>query len=279
MENLHEAAANGDLKSLRKAFRTSYTLQDNRKRSPLHVACEVGQLGVVQFLLKEKGIELNQQDQSLNTPILSASVQQESDDDTILQNRLQICKLLVEKGADINIVSAKKSTVLHGLVLFSYSKLLEEVIYLLLAKGININALNYQNQTPLMLACTRKVDDFCSIIRTFIDKYSADVNLVDKFGENCAHYAVNANNLSLFKLLRTRCVDLSIQGNYGSVYNLIETRNKVEFFEYLKIRNLLVFWVSFTKWMIFFVKLNLQEKNNKFLNVLRIWKKNLQHYS
>ncbi|WP_264337597.1 ankyrin repeat domain-containing protein [Wolbachia endosymbiont (group B) of Dolichovespula media] len=98
-------------------------------------------------------------------------------------------KLLVEKGANVNVADAEGYTALHLAVT---EKRLETVRELIKSGG-NVNAEEYGNKcTPLHLACmVGKVE----IVEELV-KAGAEIEQADKFGMTAMDYAKNSKEIT-----------------------------------------------------------------------------------
>ena len=92
-----------------------------------------------------------------------------------LVNQLEIVKLLIKQGANVNAKDRKGKTPLHHLV----NQL--EIAKLLIKQGANVNAKDEKGKTPLHLA------DHLDIVKILV-KNGANVNAKDKFGNSPLFY-------------------------------------------------------------------------------------------
>ncbi|KAG8441939.1 hypothetical protein GDO86_010936 [Hymenochirus boettgeri] len=148
---------------------------NNEKTSPLHVAVQNGNLEVVKACISYGAkIDLKQADSA--TALHFAAT----------QGATEIVKFMVSsyKG-DKNIVDlpdGNNETPLHKSVLFDHAELAEY----LLSMGANIDSVDKESRTPLLLATS------CSAWKTvnlFLSK-GANVKLTDNYGRNFLHLAV-----------------------------------------------------------------------------------------
>lgn len=118
----------------------------------LDIAIFNGQLGTVDFLLK-RGANPNQRDSRTRTPLGWAIGASRTE--VPHETRVQICKRLLQGGADPNLkVSSQEGyTPLHDAAFGGES----EMVSLLLAAGANVNATNYEGLTALNFAANVKV--------------------------------------------------------------------------------------------------------------------------
>jgi ankyrin repeat protein len=66
---------------------------------------------------------------------------------------LELCKLFIDKGADVNYSIDKQNTLMFACSTYSSNQLyLLEIVKLLINNGSSVNTFNRQLQTPLMLA-------------------------------------------------------------------------------------------------------------------------------
>ncbi|WP_425384092.1 ankyrin repeat domain-containing protein [Wolbachia endosymbiont (group B) of Eupithecia inturbata] len=98
-------------------------------------------------------------------------------------------KLLVEKGANVNVADAEGYTALHLAVTEKRLETVRELI----KSGANVNAEEYGNKcTPLHLACmVGKVE----IVEELV-KAGAEIEQADKFGMKAMDYAKNSKEVT-----------------------------------------------------------------------------------
>ncbi|WP_320035318.1 ankyrin repeat domain-containing protein [Halarcobacter sp.] len=105
--------------------------------------------------------------------------------DAVIENNLELIKVLVNAGADLNIIDNDNNTPLSYMV----------------DKGLEIT-----NQ--------KEKDSFLERL-VFILKYRVDVNTIDNDGRTVIHKAVLANNIDVVEKLLTKKVDLNIKDKQG----------------------------------------------------------------
>ncbi|HBL99000.1 TPA: hypothetical protein DDZ86_05155 [Candidatus Dependentiae bacterium] len=90
-------------------------------------------------------------------------------------NQLDIVKLLIDKGADVNITDAKRFTSLYWACVLNHL----DIVKLLLEKSINISIAEQNGWTPLSWACSKGCED---IIKLLLEK-GADATFKPKNSE------------------------------------------------------------------------------------------------
>lgn len=98
---------------------------------------------------------------------------------------IDACRLLLEKGANVNVISAMNHTPLHASVLNTTT----EIAKLLLAHGANINAVSVHGQRPLDIAIEKKKIEHALL---FCDQKSLQVQEVSVFS---SMYRALVNNV------------------------------------------------------------------------------------
>ena len=91
--------------------------------------------------------------------------------------------VLLNTGADPNIANTDGDTCLHYAVDEDCSK---DVLEAILIPGVNVNAINKNNRTALMLACEKGNKDAINVLLNS----GSDSNIADADGDTCLHYAV-----------------------------------------------------------------------------------------
>ncbi|XP_046883691.1 ankyrin repeat and SOCS box protein 10 [Hypomesus transpacificus] len=110
--------------------------------TPLHVAARNGLLGHTKLYLRY-GAALEKNNDEGKTPLNSAcSHPQELQD---LERYLQVCRLLLEAGADVHALDQDKQSPLH----MACKNVNPEVVDLLLARGACVNEMDYGGQAPM----------------------------------------------------------------------------------------------------------------------------------
>ena len=118
-------------------------------QSPLHVAISIGWQEAISMLIS-RGANVNVQDKHGDTPLIVA---REASD-----RNLDVIKVLLDSGADVNHINHNSNTALHKIYPMSDEALLEdthqlaEIMTLLIDAGGNINARNLCGNSPLFVA-------------------------------------------------------------------------------------------------------------------------------
>jgi ankyrin repeat protein len=124
--------------------------------SPLHAAVENGNIEIAQFLL-DSGAKANIRDFRKRTPLMMM------DGDATPE----IVDLLLRHGAKVQSVDKEKNTVLHHFVENADD---QDMVRLLVAQGINVNAVNGDRETALMIASKNgNTDDVKALLESGAD--------------------------------------------------------------------------------------------------------------
>ncbi|KFQ95961.1 Ankyrin repeat and SOCS box protein 10, partial [Nipponia nippon] len=108
----------------------------------LHVAARHGLVDHVQLLLRS-GAELEAKNEEGQTPLNAACAQPHQPQD--MDRYYRVCQLLVESGASINAADRDRQHPLH----LACKNANAQVAELLLARGANVNVMNYSGNTAL----------------------------------------------------------------------------------------------------------------------------------
>ncbi len=153
-------------------------LSDYAGITPLHLAqCTE----MVELLLQHQA-PLNQQDISGQTPLFEA----------ILNQRADVADLLIAKGADVNLASMHGVTPLHMVTNVFNDEIAAALGEKLLAAGANVNALNNNQTTPLLLAATWRLPKLVGLLLT----HGADATYTDTSNISAASIIQDEWNLS-----------------------------------------------------------------------------------
>jgi ankyrin repeat protein len=178
------------------------------------------------------------------------------------QNNLDICELLIEKGADLNLKNTEGTTSLMISILENNSNISK----LLIEKGADLNLTDNEDNTSLMLSIEKNNFDICKLL---IEK-GADLNLKNNKGYTSLMLAVVENNFNICKLLIEKDVDLNLKNNDGYTSLMISIKNNSFFAYYNNIKNKKIYFLN----NLYIIKLlikkgaDLNIENNKKLTPL-----------
>jgi ankyrin repeat protein len=154
----------------------------------------------------------------------------------VLEDNIEIIQMLLDKGANINILcyslnNGKKYTPLHLVVLERNIDLVE----ILLEKGANINLQNSSGETPLHLAV---LEQDINIVKMLLEK-GAHINLQNSSGETPLHLAIKTNeNDKIINLLIDKGADKTIKNKNGKTpFNLPDSNNTTQYIQNLENKN------------------------------------------
>jgi ankyrin repeat protein len=155
---------------------------DGTKRTPLHVAAQSGNAGVVLHLLLA-GAQLNVQDALGMTPLHYAAQYDE-----------QTTRLLIERGADVNAAGPGKITPLHS----AAQKGLASCVRTLIEAGARVSPAQSANlSTPLHLAASAGNATACEVLVAA----GAKVHHFDLHDRTSLHCAAIGGHLDACKVL------------------------------------------------------------------------------
>jgi ankyrin repeat protein len=144
---------------------------------------------VINFLEKNKDIDINTKDRN-NNYIISYAV---------INNRLDIIKILIKREARIDILDSDDRTILYYPIKYGYNDILN---YLLLVNkdliGVNIINIRDKNfKTPLHYAISNKN---IYALNLLLDN-DANPNYVDNRGYNLLHHAIFTRDINICKII------------------------------------------------------------------------------
>ncbi|MDR1906654.1 MAG: ankyrin repeat domain-containing protein [Puniceicoccales bacterium] len=171
---LFDAAKSGNVNGVHEAARQGANVNapDRYGRTPLHYAVREGRLDAIVALF-ERGANVNVVDTVGWTPLRYA----------VIYKKQWAIPLLIAKGADVNIWDNRVGTLLHVIAGNVTSGVAADnnradVVRMLIRLGINVNALNRNNQTALDIARQGGTDaakEIASLLRTYGAKTSAEI--------------------------------------------------------------------------------------------------------
>jgi len=158
-------------------------VRDMLKRvAPLHRVAREGKLEYVKTFLEKYPDQVNARDSLGRTPLYWAA----------RAEYVEVCELLLSRGADINAATPDGWTSLHTSVYNRKTRTVE----LLVAKGADVNVKNDDGETPLHWAARRGMK---TLVEPLLEK-GADVNAKDNNGKTPEDWAEHKD---IIELLRT----------------------------------------------------------------------------
>ena len=150
----------------------------------------------------------------------------------VIDGHLEMVKLLINSGVDINIINNCGDT---ALMLAAYNGHLE-IVKVLINNGVDMNIINKYGNTTLMWAACRGT---LNIVKILLN-HDADVNIINKGGHTALMYAVNDKHFKIVKVLKEHIKNEKIKIEYerkleNDKYNFIENLCGLHFELYLKI--------------------------------------------
>jgi len=167
--------------SLIKNHNADINIADIKGNTPLHLACSISNINIINILLK-KNVNINAQDINGCTPLFKA----------VHEKKLDIIILLINKNANVNLCNKKKNSPLHEAC---YTNNID-IVNQLLMTGAKINAQNKDGKTPIYFAIKNKS---INIIELLIKK--VDINIKDKNNETILHYICVLKDINLLPLI------------------------------------------------------------------------------
>jgi Amt family ammonium transporter len=177
-------AASGDLSELKRLIRkgANPNIGDYNNRTPLHIAASNGHVGIVKYLCRLRGINVNSQDRFQSTPLM----------DALAKDNSEICQVLRAHGATaINTA--------HGYRLCRAAaegniELLEQMALM----GTNLNSTDYDGRTAMHLAAsTNRVH-----VAQWLIGWGADVTVCDRWGRTPLQDARHNGHAEVMEILR-----------------------------------------------------------------------------
>ncbi|KAF7813477.1 potassium channel SKOR-like [Senna tora] len=176
------AAYDGDLHLLRRLIGSGAdpNKTDYDGRSPLHISASKGYVDIAYFLIGQ-GVMINFSDKFGNTPLLEA----------IKNGHEEVASLLVDAGATLSIDHA------GNFLCMTVAKKELELLKRVLAYGINPNARNYDQRTPLHIAASEGLFKMAELLV----EAGASVLSKDRWGNTPLDEAHMGGNKNMIRML------------------------------------------------------------------------------
>ena len=146
-------------------------------------AVDNGDTERIKVLIAENPECINQRLESGLTPLLKAAS----------NGQMDICKLLIEKGADIHAVDNSQGTALHCAAYHGHS----DLIRLFIESGIGANVEDNAGYTPILWAIFgKKTNTIDELI-----KHGADLNPPMRIGRSVLHFAAASSDREVIEYL------------------------------------------------------------------------------
>jgi len=198
-QDLYSAVAEGDLVAVKEILAENpemLNLKNENEFTPINLACESGQAGVVDYLLKQ-GADPYIGDRENSMPLHLAAI----------SGSIESIDLLLDHGVDINIVDENDMTPL----LFAFSRAQRDAATHLIDKGADINLQSVVGWTPIHLSIAIRSYD----IATRLIEMGAKVNVSLETGATPLHSAVSFGNVEIAKLLLEQGAEIDAETNQG----------------------------------------------------------------
>lgn len=198
-QDIYEAVTNGDLVMVKEILAENSDLLNEKNSNdltPLNLACERGQAGIVDFLLNQ-GADPYLGDRENSQPIHLASI----------SGSIECMDLLLDKGVDINLQDDFGMTPL----LFALSRRQADMAGYIIERGADIDLRANVGWAPIHLAIVTRSD---AVVKQLLEQ-GAEVNVSLETGMTPLHSAVSYGNTEIAKLLIQHGADIKAENNHG----------------------------------------------------------------
>ncbi|XP_058459841.1 transient receptor potential cation channel subfamily A member 1 isoform X2 [Malaya genurostris] len=183
---IHEAAKNASSKTMEVFFQWGeskgctreemISFYDSEGNVPLHSAVHGGDIKAVELCLKS-GAKISTQQHDLSTPVHLAAA----------QGAIEIVKLMFvmqpqEKKISMHCTDIQKMTPLHCAAMFDHPEIVDYLVH----EGADINALDKENRSPLLLSASR--GGWRTVM--VLIRLGADISLKDINSRNVLHLVI-----------------------------------------------------------------------------------------
>ena len=198
------ASSNGniDLFRLLLAHNADVFVHGYMGNTPLHFAVSKCHIEMARMLLERK-VDANSSNGEGLTPLQQAS-------EVWYDGYLDIVRLLLDYGANVNVHDNDRNTPLH----FAVSGGCLEIARMLLERKADVDILNNKGLTPLHRASKGWHDGYPDIVRLLLD-YGANANAHDDDRNTPLHFAASKCHLEVTRMLLERKADIDSLNSNG----------------------------------------------------------------
>lgn len=158
---------------------------------------------LIEFLKKNEDVDINIRDDSNNYLINYA----------ILQNQKEALLILIQRGANIDIIDQDGRSLLFIPIKYGYNDIIRLLLdYNKTNVGISLIDIKDKNENiPLHYAINFKNKEAILILL----EAGSDVNSVDQYGNNALHLAVYSKDIEICKMILKRNIDINMRTKTG----------------------------------------------------------------
>ncbi|XP_048242529.1 ankyrin repeat domain-containing protein 17-like [Haliotis rufescens] len=193
------------------------TLVDGVSNNILHLACVVGDVKAVKFILSRNMLIINSRGEQNRTPVMVAA----------LCGHGEVVKSLVSEGANVSLVDSIGNNILHLACAGGHAR---TVKFILSTDMTDIDSKGEQSLTSVMVAALFGHRD---VVELLVNE-GADVSLVDDGGDNILHLACVGGDLNTVKFILSRnMVDINSRGSLVTPVMLAAQKGHTEIVKFL----------------------------------------------
>ncbi|XP_048250934.1 ankyrin-3-like [Haliotis rufescens] len=185
------------------------SLLDKDRRTILHIACEGGNIGIVNYILTKDIVDIDSRDKLLQSTAMKAA----------LTGNKDVFELLVRKRTDLSFVDSELNTILH---LACSGGSIEIVNHVFTEKHVDVNSRNVDDCTPILNAATKGHKDVFDLL---VNK-GANMALLDVADRNVLHAACEGGNVEIVQyILRQNVTPINAKATIGVTAVLVAAHN------------------------------------------------------
>ncbi|XP_048251521.1 serine/threonine-protein phosphatase 6 regulatory ankyrin repeat subunit A-like [Haliotis rufescens] len=160
------------------------TVEDVFGNNILHVACDGGNVQIVEYIVSHNIVDINSADYVDRTPVMLA----------VLKGHKAVFDLLVSKGCDLTVTDEYGDNILHVACDGGNAQIVE---YIVSHNIVDINSADYVRRTPVMVAVLKGHKE---VFDLFVSK-GCDLTVKDKNGDNILHVACDGGNVQIVEYI------------------------------------------------------------------------------